>query len=223
VIWLLVVLERVRGTQTLQVAQSGVFDALTVLHIVMFAFSSLLLVMLALLVAHISHALACAVDSFCIVLISSGDLTQAVPRWNMVHALLRKAAKSIQSCLFVLQATMLFTVLLGAVDFYFSSQQEIGYVDLLGPHAFLTFGIARVFHRAASVTEKCVRVPALINSCNFGNAIDETRQYIVQYVEQSAAGFYVCDIRLTSHITMKFAHVLLVLLVTLGTKMLSDQ
>lgn len=52
---------------------------------------------------------------------------------------------------------------------------------------------------------------------------DEKRQYVVQYVEQSAAGFYVTDIRLTASMTVKFSYVCVLGLFTLATKIVADQ
>ena len=223
VLWLAVMTERTRGTEVVQAALNTGLDSLTVLHILAFGLSSLILVALTFLVLHICHGLASAVDAFCAGLINSGDLNRGIHRWNVAQAILRKASGSIQLCLLVLQGTVLFTFLLGSVDFYLSTQQEISYASLLLPHALLTFGISRVFFRAAAVTEKCTRVPSLINAFNFGNAFDERRQYLVQYVEQSAAGFYVSDIRLTPAMTLKFAWICVLGLFTLATKIVSDQ
>jgi len=222
-LWLVVVMERMRGTAMLRAVLDGRVDGLSVLHTVAFALSSLLLVVLTYLVLHISHGLASSVDAFCSSLINSGDLSQAIHRWNMVGAILREVCSSIQSCLFVLQATVLFTFMLGAVDFYLSDQSDESYGSLLFPHVLLTFWISRVFFTAAAVTKKCARVPSLINACDFGVPFDEKRQYVVQYVEQSAAGFYVTDIRLTAAMTVKFSYVCVLGLFTLATKIVADQ
>ena len=46
--------------------------------------------------------------------------------------------------------------------------------------------------RAAAVTEKCSRAPALVNSLVVEeDVMDDARQYLVQYIEHSAAGFYI--------------------------------
>ena len=59
-----------------------------------------------------------------------------------------------------------------------------------------------VFMRLAQVTEKAGRVGPLVNSWNFQDNsgetpwMDEGRQYAVQYINQSRAGFYICGARL---------------------------
>ena len=58
--------------------------------------------------------------------------------------------------------------------------------------------------RAAAVTEKASRVSPLVNSWTFEDGRHETlpdwmdldRQYVVQYINQSEAGFYIQGVRL---------------------------
>merc|ERR1719361_3161977 len=61
--------------------------------------------------------------------------------------------------------------------------------------------------RAAAVTEKCSRVPALVNSWMMEERpFDEGRQYVVQYITNGAAGFYVKGVRLTAFMATKLAY-----------------
>jgi len=98
---------------------------------------------------------------------------------------------------------------------------------MLIPGAILVCGISRVFFKAACITDKCKRVPSLINSCSFGEAavgdIDTERQYVVGYILNSRAGFYIFETRLTSVITIKFAYACAVCLFTLATHIVSEE
>ena len=88
-------------------------------------------------------------------------------------------------------------------------------VSLLIPLCMLALGMLKVFFKAADVTDRCARVPSLINACDFGADIDRDRQYIVEYVQNSAAGFYFFEIRLTSSMTFKFSYVCAIGLISL--------
>ncbi|CAJ1407625.1 unnamed protein product, partial [Effrenium voratum] len=60
--------------------------------------------------------------------------------------------------------------------------------------------------RAAAVTEKASRVAPLVNSWKFESkkdSMDENRQYVVQYIIQSEAGFYMKGVRLTAGTVQK--------------------
>jgi len=225
VLWLVAVSERVRGAGMVQAAQDNNMDVFSVLHIATFAFSSLILVTLAFCMLYVCRALMGSVDAFCFVTLGEQSLLEAVPRWNKVQAILRKGSGSIQTCIFILSLTVLFTFLLGAVDVYQSSQQKSGYVSTLIPGALLVVVVSRIFFKAAGVTDKCNRVPSLINSCSFGDdsdGIDEKRQYVVTYVLNSAAGFHVKEIRLTSDMTLKFVYLCAVGIFALSTQILTD-
>merc|ERR1719506_2834767 len=116
----------------------------------------------------------------------------------MVQAMLRKGSASIQACLAVLQATVVFTFFLGAFDVYQSAQQEHeqAYTTLLIPGALLPLGVLSTFFKASNVTDRCARVPSLLNSITWEDCeeMDMQRQYVVQYVLYSEPGFYIFEI-----------------------------
>mmetsp|Transcript_57438 Transcript_57438/g.107688 ORF Transcript_57438/g.107688 Transcript_57438/m.107688 type:complete len:104 (+) Transcript_57438:387-698(+) len=70
--------------------------------------------------------------------------------------------------------------------------------------------------RAASVTEKAKRVGPLVNSWTFESPeedeepswMDMERQYVVQYINQSEAGFYVRGVKLTAFNVQKLMYYL---------------
>ena len=71
-----------------------------------------------------------------------------------------------------------------------------------------------VFMRLAEVTEKAGRVAPLVNSWSFQEDrgempwMDQSRQYAVQYINQSRAGFYVGGARLRMPDVQKVAYYL---------------
>jgi hypothetical protein len=221
ILWVFAVIERIRGTGILEAAIDQKLEVWMVLTTVMFAFSSLVLIAVAHFMLYICGVLSNSVDAFCLLTVGDRILTDAVPRWSSVQAILRLGSGCIQSCLFILQTTVLFTILLSTVDVYQSMYGQPRYVYLLIPNVALCFGVSRVFFKAAEVTDKCVRVPSLINSCNFGEDIDVERSYVVDFVINSAAGFHIFEVRLTSGDTLKAAYVCAVGLCALATQIIS--
>eukprot|EP00429_Kryptoperidinium_foliaceum_P110517 CAMPEP_0176304242 /NCGR_PEP_ID=MMETSP0121_2-20121125/62330_1 /TAXON_ID=160619 /ORGANISM="Kryptoperidinium foliaceum, Strain CCMP 1326" /LENGTH=177 /DNA_ID=CAMNT_0017645843 /DNA_START=106 /DNA_END=641 /DNA_ORIENTATION=- len=60
---------------------------------------------------------------------------------------------------------------------------------------------------AATVSEKCGRVPAFINAISFGAGSERKRQHTVEYIASSAAGFYILDTRLTTSMVAKMMYI----------------
>jgi len=155
-------------------------------------------------------------------------LTAAVKSWNVVQALLQHVSHVIARCLVVLQIFVtltLLTCLLLLLLFVRGTRQATfsgvllavakmdnihgvtaAYVNLL---IMLALSV-RLFIRAASVTETCTRIPSLINSshADVTKGIDHDRQYLVQYIKNSDAGFYLNGIRLTPSIMIKASYFL---------------
>eukprot|EP00747_Dinoflagellata_sp_TGD_P077875 gnl/TRDRNA2_/TRDRNA2_159792_c2_seq1.p1 gnl/TRDRNA2_/TRDRNA2_159792_c2~~gnl/TRDRNA2_/TRDRNA2_159792_c2_seq1.p1 ORF type:complete len:167 (+),score=34.99 gnl/TRDRNA2_/TRDRNA2_159792_c2_seq1:1-501(+) len=151
------------------------------------------------------------------------DVTKAVREWNVLQAVIRKACGTIEYCFFALQTTVLFVVMFMVADVALSAGEETASrLPLLVPGTMITVGIARIFFSAAAVTDKCARVPALVNSLSFGKDIDMERQYVVDYIINSAAGFYIFEVRLTSAMALKFAYLMFIIAFGVGTKVMSS-
>jgi hypothetical protein len=176
-----------------------------VLHILSFALVSGVLLSLALTMICVCHGLAIMIDNFCIHISESrtcsGQITIAVQEWNVLQAVLRKASSSIEHCFFTLQTAAWFAVLFGYIDV------AHGWDSLVVPGGLVLLGLSRIFYCAAAITDKCAQVPSLVNSLYFGQDVDIQRQYVVQFIMQSGAGFYVLGVRMDSAVTLKLAYV----------------
>lgn len=182
-------------------------------QIACFAVSSLILCSLAFCILYFARGMMCAVDSYCLHILSEGGFSQAVPRWNVVQAMLRKTSGTVHEALCVLQATVLLVFLLAGADIYQSMilQRDMSAtLSLLVPAFLVMLSVSRIFFKAAEVTDRCMRVPSLINACMFGPDIDAERQYVVDYIRNSDAGFYMFEFRLTSNMTLKFGYLCIV-------------
>jgi len=83
-------------------------------------------------------------------------------------------------------------------------------------------GVLYVVFVSATISEKCARVPALVNAISFGPGSEQARQQVVDYIVSSAAGFYVFGVRLNTAIVLKFAYGWAVIAVGLFTRLLAD-
>jgi hypothetical protein len=73
----------------------------------------------------------------------------------------------------------------------------------------------------AEVTSKCDRVPAFVNTLDLGETLDYKRQYLVDYVINSRAGFYMFEIRITSEMVVKAAYIGVVVAAAFTTSRIS--
>merc|ERR1719223_2327619 len=88
-VWVLVVAERV------VVLLLNEKRSWSIPQLACFAVSSLILCSLAFSILYFARGMMCAVDSYCLHILSEGGFSQAVPRWNVVQAMLRKTSGTV--------------------------------------------------------------------------------------------------------------------------------
>lgn len=176
-----------------------------VLHVVGFALISAVLMGLAYCLLHVCRALATMTDAFCSGFAEHPDCHQAVRDWNVLQALLRKVSYSVESVFLVMLTAALVAVCLPLLRQ--SSTDSTNTLMAVIPASLVLISVARISFRAGAVTYKCDRVPALINALDFGKDIDHERQYVINYILHSMAGFYVFEVRVTAEMVLKFAYV----------------
>jgi len=158
------------------------------------------------------------VDQFCIKFFEDPEVARGLVEWNLVQAILRRVATALDTCFLATQAMAQVAFVVSATytvmaDRLHNTSQMVDYsqdchighraVALL-PSVLLAFGAWTLFFFGAAVTEKCSRVPAMINTMTFD---DCQRQSMVQYVMNSAAGLYIKEVRLTASVVMKLSYV----------------
>lgn len=193
------------------------------LHVLAFVVTSSTLMCLTFCMLYVCRALTVMVDFFCCWVVDHPDIAEAIHDWNVLQALLRKASITIELSFVALQIGAAFAVPMFILDFAaMGSHSAASAVPTMLPGVLLATGILRTFFLAASITDKCVRIPSLINSLSFGDGTDRVKQHMVEYILNSAAGFYVCDVRLTVAIAVRFLYMWFVVAFGLGTKVLSQ-
>lgn len=174
---------------------------------------------------HVCSAMELAIDNYCIKLFDSPDANTGITEWNLLQAMLRRAAHILEASFLSQGTTILGVTLLTILELFSQPRVDVRSVSpqclaswagwVLPPTAMVFYAV----FRAASVTEKCLRVPALINSWVFsGQQIDHERSYVVQYIVNSSAGFYVKGVRVNSQIALKLFYTFGVLAFTVITQ-----
>lgn len=180
------------------------------LCVVSFAICSSLVVVVAYTQCHLLAALDKSLDCWCFNIASDPDFDLGVLTWNRLQALLKCVGRSLASSFIAMQV-------LGAVGFVYSLASGIMVCfqfDFAGdkilrealsslPLLFLFALNMTVCTTGASLTEKCRSIPALVNQLPSDICIDTNRQYLVNFLKDSAAGFCVKDIRLTREMLAK--------------------
>ncbi|CAE7913445.1 unnamed protein product, partial [Symbiodinium necroappetens] len=61
----------------------------------------------------------------------------------------------------------------------------------------------RLCSAGADLTSKCQNIPAFVNQLQSNEPLNEDRQYLVRYIDDSSAGFVIKDVKLTREIFLK--------------------
>lgn len=187
------------------------------LRLTSFAITSGISASLTFCLLYVCRALTVMVDLFCWRVVDWPDTSQAVHEWNVLQAVLRKASITVELCFLALQAGAAFALPLLVLDFLLLGLPVQALPSLL-PGLLLACGALRLFFLAASITDKCARIPSLINSLSFGHGTDTVKWDTIEYMVHSAAGFYVLNTRLTTAMAVKFMYTWGVVAFALCTK-----
>ncbi|CAK0792913.1 unnamed protein product [Prorocentrum cordatum] len=159
-------------------------------------------------ILHVSCALTMAIDSY----VTHFDglhfrLDTSVYEWNLLQAVLRKVSGAVEKTFLAVQSTaaaLVTGVILAGRGLLMAG--SLGDLTWLFSAALLVVGVMFIFFKAAEASERCMRMPSLINSLNFGECVDTRRHYLVEFMSYSAAGFYVGEVRLTTAIALKLTY-----------------
>lgn len=196
--------------------------------LVAFAVIAGVFAMLVYLQLHVCCGLELAVDSFCLRFVQGMDYKQSVLQWGVVQALLRGAARTIDSCFVALGTTVSATLVLTAVSVYQlvlgsdgTNLRSLGHCSALWSGWILAPVVMLLYATfcAAAVTEKCQRVAPFVNLWAVeAQPIDFERQFASLHILHSAAGFYVKGVRLSGSMALKLVYLFGVVLFTFLTR-----
>jgi len=130
------------------------------------------------------------------------QIASLAKEWNVIQATIRKSSGAIGHLMAWLQCAVVSTLVLWAID-GLSGRQAIK--DMV-PLVLLLALLLLAFIRAAAVTDTCTKVPAFINAHVSDTALDFQCQYMVRYITDSAAGFYIFDVQVTTAMVLKMVY-----------------
>jgi len=200
----------------------GSADALSALPAAAAALTvNTLLMLLVLFLLFALRLLVLLADVFCFQLVDALHVSEAARDWNLLQAVLRKASSAVQLGLLSFLALAAFAIPVFMLD-YVLLGPSLATLQLQLPHLLVVLGVLRIFIMASTVTGKCIRVAPLINSLDFGPGTDRDSQDLVVYIQNSAAGFYIFDVRLTTGMVVKFMYVWAVVVFGIVSRGLSE-
>lgn len=196
--------------------------ALQVLHLCLVAVFSAVILGVAYSMAFVCRSLSIMIDVFCCDVVGHNMQLRDVSHiWNLTQAVLRKASNSVEHGFLAFCFILACTVPLLVVDGGALGSSSAPPPALL-PGIMLTCGVLHVLLLGAMVSEKCTRVPSLINAISFGEGTEHARQRTVDYVTSSDAGFFIFGMRLTTAMVVKFVYIWCIVAVGMLTKLASN-
>lgn len=192
------------------------------LHLSLAAIFSGAILCLAYLLVFICRSLCVMIDAFCCDVVGSMKLQEVAHVWNLTQAVLRMASSCIDGPLVVLCIVLAASVPLTLLDMGILGANSAP-VSILLPGLIITCGVLYALLLASTISEKCARVPALVNAISFGAETYRARQHTVDYITSSAAGFYVFGMRLTTSTVAKFMYIWCIIAVGLLTRWASQE
>jgi len=163
---------------------------------------------------HVTNALTLMVDSFVTKFVEEPVVDEGIYVWNVTQAIVRHVSRTITACFVATHTTayILFVFCVadmprhGKLD---SISDHLGtWLSSMIPACLMELLSFRLIMRASEVTSKCSRIPAFVNSLDLGcgSHIDHEREYMVNYMKSSAAGFYVADLYFTPEVAFKILY-----------------
>jgi len=150
-------------------------------------------------ILHICRGLLLSLDNFCTEFVASQDCDASVHDWNVLQAMLRQVCHTVAPCYMMLLTGATVALLMPII------QQTSLWAMIPGSLALLTIFWVSTF--IGEVTSKCDRVSVFVNMNESNENLDGRRQYLVTYITNSRAGFYMFDVRITAEMVVKSAYV----------------
>lgn len=206
ILWIVVFFERVA------LINSDEAELESKLHAALFAVPVAVVIASAFTIVHISHGLEAMIHKFMIIYAQTpGNQRVHLSAWNLLTATLRAASTELEWCFLSFGAMAVITIFVLAVDF--NTCPPLFVV----PHIILIGALLLVFLKAATVTELCSRVPAVVNELDFGEAM-QSKVMMVQHIQASNAGFLVFGTSVTLSTIYKFSYFTFVACVSVGSR-----
>jgi len=159
-------------------------------------------------------------DAFALVVVDTKELAGLIQKFNVLNAVMRRAAYSVQFALTGF-ATFVFTIVIIWLNTVVSHNTALQGDFMLklavwGGTMFLLGVTMLVF--IAMVNTKCKRLPALVHSLNFGMEINHDKWCVAAHIEGCDAGFLIYNMAVAPTSVMKFSYIILAASIFLFTR-----
>lgn len=204
-VWVVAVVLRAWTCGVMGAIARGEFNVWGGIHMISFSACTFVLTAVAFYTQHLCFALAAVVDLYCLGAIARNDasVVTMVIEWNVLQAVMYKTSLTIEWTVFTMQGVAFSASVLGAMEAQTVFQGANK--GALVPGFLIVCFITNALFQAAAVTDRCCAVPALINSLVID--LDIQRQYVVQYILHSDAGFHVLGVRVNTALALKIVYI----------------
>jgi len=167
------------------------------------------------------QSLGLTIDAFCCEVVDGAELIEATRLWNVTQSVLRKVSDAVERSIMILLILLLSMVSTLLIDMGVWGIR-VALVPNIIVGILLSSGISYLLLLTANITERCKNVPPLVNATDFGPGTSRDRQDVVDYISSSAAGFYVCGVRLTTTMVFKLMYACCIVVLSFITRMVAS-
>jgi len=188
-----------------------------------FSFCMFILASLSYCVDHLGWEMVMLVDAFSLhCLHSRKELEGLAEDWSVLQAVLRhgtSACGASIALLFAVSSSGLVTVVLAPIQ---DGDAKLSCLWTLGIVTPFVLTACSVLAQAASITEKCRRVPAVVNSMGFQFSMEE-RFLFASHIQRSHAGFFVKEVLINGTVVLKMGHLCFVAFFAVVSSIFTEQ
>lgn len=187
--------------------------SLEICSLLVYALSSGLLTAAAYTQSYLLLGLDKSLDCWCSHLMAMPEFEEGVRTWNVLQALLKYVGRELAGSFLIFQGfgylCFIFFLVSGIVLIFSNDFEALPLMmEVLSgvPLLFLSCLSLRLSAHGAALTEKCLAIPSFVNQIP-SKLIDQERQYLVRFIEDSSAGFFVRNVKLTQEMVMKQVYI----------------
>eukprot|EP00930_Biecheleria_cincta_P023742 TRINITY_DN17096_c0_g1_i3.p1 TRINITY_DN17096_c0_g1~~TRINITY_DN17096_c0_g1_i3.p1 ORF type:complete len:621 (-),score=88.30 TRINITY_DN17096_c0_g1_i3:126-1988(-) len=162
---------------------------------------------------HICTGLDIMIDSFCSEYSEHRNTYKAMICWKTLRSIISRSSNRLENSFVCTLSVLLAGFALVGADMFAADPADKArrlpqcLLQCLAPLLSSGTLVLYALHRAAGLTEKCIRAKAFVNSyfddSNFSSEHNLARFYLVQFMEDCEAGFYIKGVRITRFAVMK--------------------
>eukprot|EP00397_Hematodinium_sp_SG-2012_P003467 GEMP01003475.1.p1 GENE.GEMP01003475.1~~GEMP01003475.1.p1 ORF type:complete len:824 (+),score=139.12 GEMP01003475.1:120-2591(+) len=145
-------------------------------------------------------------DAFALVVVDTQELSGLIQKFNVLNAVMRKAAYAVQFALTGF-ATVAFSIVIICLNTVVVGRAELK-LDAVWAGTMFLIG-ATMLVNIAMVNTKCLRLPALVHSLNFGAEINHDKWCVAAHIKGCDAGFFIYNMSVSPTSVMKFSYIIL--------------